>query len=443
MGQTEIKTGRTKSRLWTRDLLLIFILSAAGRICAQMNFTAMPLYVQDLGYSKTMAGLTSTILTIASLPLRPVFGSLMATRSKKAFLIFGTAVYVLVAIMSGMSGVFITIGAFLFIRVVQAFGMSTHPVAASTMFADRLPVDRMTEGLGYYFVCDTMGSALGPTIALAVIGLGSGVSSYPPAFFVSAGIAAVALILCFFVREKRGELPIPAAPEAEKPEGDTASAPVAAEVVEQRPEDAPGEVVPLEKKENLFYRLFEKKALFPSLSMVFFALAICSQIIFLPTFSRETGIDVSMYYFVYAIALLFSQFTLGRFTARLGRAPVLLTATGLFAVGFVVVFFAQNVGVLLAAGVLLGVGYGAIQPSINALCVTGVSTERRGAANSTFYTALDVGFGLGSLLWGVVADAAGIRLIYLLSAVSAVLALVFVCATMGGRSAKKARNSAA
>ena len=39
--------------------------------------------------------------------------------------------------------------------------------------------------------------------------------------------------------------------------------------------------------------------------------------------------------------------------------------------------------------------------------------NRRGAANATFYMAMDIAIGLGGYFWGVTADVAGTRMVYL------------------------------
>jgi MFS family permease len=54
----------------------------------------------------------------------------------------------------------------------------------------------------------------------------------------------------------------------------------------------------------------------------------------------------------------------------------------------------------VVAGALIGIGYGSVQPCMQALVIREMPEERRGAATATFYIAVDAGIGLGSFLLG-------------------------------------------
>ena len=79
----------------------------------------------------------------------------------------------------------------------------------------------------------------------------------------------------------------------------------------------------------------------------------------------------------------------------------------------------------MVAAIFYGLGFGSIQPVLNALVNTLAPAERRGSANATFLAGLDMGVGLGAIAWGAVAQQLGFIHIYSLSAVLIVAALVF------------------
>src|SRR5881396_1994619 len=62
---------------------------------------------------------------------------------------------------------------------------------------------------------------------------------------------------------------------------------------------------------------------------------------------------------------------------------------------------------LMAAGVLYGAGFGALTTALMAWCVDVVDAKNRGRALGTYYTALELGIGLGSLGAGFGVDAVG------------------------------------
>ena len=66
-----------KGHIFTRDFLLIFLAGGFIRICYQMQGTIVPLYGNQLGFTASMIGLTTTVCTIASLILRPLLGGML------------------------------------------------------------------------------------------------------------------------------------------------------------------------------------------------------------------------------------------------------------------------------------------------------------------------------------------------------------------------------
>jgi MFS family permease len=109
---------------------------------------------------------------------------------------------------------------------------------------------------------------------------------------------------------------------------------------------------------------------------------------------------------------------------RFGRAVVIAPGLGLAALGLVVLSTATTLTAFLAVAVLYGLAFAAAQPAMMALVVDRAAPNRRGAAMGTFSMAMDLGIGLGSIVWGVVAQAAGYQAMYLAASVVALVALV-------------------
>ncbi len=59
------------------------------------------------------------------------------------------------------------------------------------------------------------------------------------------------------------------------------------------------------------------------------------------------------------------------------------------------------------------------------MAVRDVTPQRRGAANATFFVGFDLGIGLGSIIWGVIAEATSYPTIYLLT-MAPVLAVILL-----------------
>ena len=65
----------------------------------------------------------------------------------------------------------------------------------------------------------------------------------------------------------------------------------------------------------------------------------------------------------------------------------------------------------LVAGIFNGFGFGFCAPTLQALAVRRAPTNRWGAATGTFFAAFDMGYGLGAIVWGFVAEAIGYQAI--------------------------------
>jgi MFS family permease len=88
----------------------------------------------------------------------------------------------------------------------------------------------------------------------------------------------------------------------------------------------------------------------------------------------------------------------------------------LLGVGVIILSYANSVGSLIAAAVFYGIGYGMVNPAIHAWIVNLAPPHRRGSATGTFYSAIDVGIGLGTVVLGGIANLTGYAVMYRLSA---------------------------
>ncbi len=60
----------------------------------------------------------------------------------------------------------------------------------------------------------------------------------------------------------------------------------------------------------------------------------------------------------------------------------------------------RSTGILILSAMLYGIGFGTVQPSLLAWAVNSAEPARRGSANATYFSAFDIGIGLGSVVLG-------------------------------------------
>jgi MFS family permease len=73
--------------------------------------------------------------------------------------------------------------------------------------------------------------------------------------------------------------------------------------------------------------------------------------------------------------------------------------------GLVVLSHAQSMALLIAASTLYGLGYGAVQPSLQTWAVDRCPSDRKAAANGLFLSAIDLGYIIGAVALGQIAAA--------------------------------------
>lgn len=380
--------------LCTKSYLLTLASNFFVMMGISMLMSTLPLYAKALGGSNVMAGLVVGIYALSSLLCRPFVGLLLDTRGRKPLLV-GGGLILLASFMSFHLAA--SVAALLLIRVVQGTGFSAQSTAAGTIVSDVVPASRLAEGLGYYGISITLPTAFGPSLGLELIGR----YGYDALFNAATGFAAAGLVLMLGIGyEKRRPPARSAAQKAPTPS------------------------------------LIEKSALLPGLVMFFIALGLAGIITFLPQFAAERRIEgIGTYFTFYAAALIAARLFSGKVADQAGSGWVIYPGVLMVIASFVVLSFARSLPVSLVSAVLFGLGFGSVQPAMNAIAIQRVRPERKGAASAVFIAAMDIGMAVGSIAWGALSEQWGFALVYLFCASSAVLSLIVyvIIARTGGR----------
>jgi MFS family permease len=127
------------------------------------------------------------------------------------------------------------------------------------------------------------------------------------------------------------------------------------------------------------------------------------------------------FFTIFALALVAARIASGLLSDRVGRQVVILPALFLAATGPALLAVTRGGPGFFLAPVLFGLGYGAAQPALLAYAIDRAPPGRRGAATSTFLLAVDLGIGLFTIAFGLLAGPLGYPGLF---AASAVLLLV-------------------
>ncbi len=371
-----------KEKILTRDFLLICSANFFLFLGFQMTLPTIPLFVKSLGGSDQIIGLVVGFFTFSALIARSFAGNALETKGRRFVYIFGLSMFVFAI----GSYAFVSSLAFLFfIRIFQGTGWGFSGTASGTIASDLIPSSRRGEGMGLYALGSNMALAVGPAIALSL----NQIIDFRQIFLLCAFCGVISIILASQIRYKKVE-----------------------------PTSA--------KKSKTEKRVFFEKAVWqPSLLLFFVTFTFGGIASFLPLYTKEQGVGgIELYFTCYALALLATRFFAGKVYDRKGLSFIFVPGIFFIFVAMCLLCWLPNTISLLIAAVCYGLGFGMVQPALQAWAMSLVPANRRGMANATYFSCFDLGVGLGAVLFGQIGHFFSYQLIYVVSALSCVCALI-------------------
>ena len=368
-------------KLWTWNFILICLSALTSYIGFHALIPTLPIYIQKYGGSKETVGLALAFLTIAAVIIRPVTGWALDNYGRKIILIVGLLTFLLPSVVYISM---ISIVPLLFFRLVQGFGWGICSTAHGTVASDVIPRSRLGEGVGFFGLTTSISLATAPAIGLWLVDT----FSFRVLFVTSSLLTVISLLLAMFIKYPK-----------------QAAAPVRAKLV-----------------------FMEKAALQPSLVMLLVAITYSSLLSFLVLFVRQQGMSTAgLFFTAMAITTLVSRPFSGRLVDRKGRRGYdLVVSSGLLSMIIAILILAETSTSmhLIIGGMFYGIGFGFVQPTMLALSISSVASTKRGVANATYWTAFDIGVAVGSVFWGIIANAYGYSVMFDLNIIPPILALL-------------------
>jgi len=407
-----------KMRLWSMYFVLIIIMNCLVSACMYFHNAITTLYVTSLGGTASYAGVMLTCFTISATIMRIISGRLLDKKGRRIIIMIGLAIY-------AAASASMTLGILPYLlvaRILQAIGYSMATTGISVAVTDVLPVPRMGEGIGYSGLATTLASALGPVVALSIY---SASQSYEVVYFASAAMVIAALVIMVFCRYEKDTVFFARKHEYEMYYASQKAA------LQNRPAPQPQKEAP--KKTGFvgfITGFFEVKALPSTVISLFNAIATGATVAFLTLYATKINIaNPKPFYYLQAVTTVVARLTCGKLSDKYNPLVSLLPGIGLLAVGYYMLMEAAAVPAFFyIAGALIGAGTGIATPALNAEAVRHVPQSRRGVASGTFFIAMDVGIGIGGVLWGSIVDNFDIKYIFggsvICVAIAAVLSII-------------------
>lgn len=381
----------SKEKLWNANYIKVMTTNFLLYFAFYLLTPLLPLYLSEtFGATKDTIGIVLSGYTVAALIVRPFCGYVVDSFSRKKVLMLclsGFAVFFAGYIAAG------TILMFAICRTLHGGPFGAVTVANSTCAIDVLPSSRRNEGIGLYGLSNNFAMAIAPSIGIYLHNM---VDSYMILFWIAFVVAISAVLIAWTIR---------------LPEKDI-----------------------IRNKEKLSLdRFFLTRAWLLAINIAMFGFCWGVLSNYLAIYSKEV-LSITE-----GTGTYFALLSMGLFCSRLQGRKALsqgkLTqnaAEGMLIslVGFTLFVAIPHPVAYYLSAILIGLGNGHLYPAFLNMFVHVARHDQRGTANSSILTGWDLGFGIGCLLGGIVAEHFGYTATFwMVAAENAVSVILFFLAS--------------
>ncbi|WP_397386491.1 MFS transporter [Paenibacillus terrigena] len=362
-------------RLWTKNYIMLTITALLLFGGFYLLMPTLPMFIQQLGGSESQVGFIIGVFTISAVIFRPIVGGLMDRYGRRVFIISGLLFFAITMYFyDWVTGVLFLV----VLRILHGISWAVATTSTGTAVTDVIPPSRRGEGMGWYGLAMTLGMALGPILGLWV----AKSFSFHYLFLLCTALALIAFICALGTK-------IPAVQNTSKQ--------------------------PLS--------FFEKTVLPAAIVTFFLSITFGGITTFLPLFAAKIQANAGVFFLVYAVTLTVIRPLAGRISDKHGEGSIIAPALVIMIIAlFVLTMTTGPVGLVITA-ILYGVGFGSAQPALQIAILRLAPPEKRGVANATFFTAFDLGIGLGAIILGFVSQLMGYQMLFAVCAVSGFISL--------------------
>jgi len=376
-----------KDPLFTKDFLLAIVINLLLATVFFILITGLAVYAaEEFAAGETAAGFAASAFVVGALGARIFAGKYVNFLGRRRTVLVCLIVYVL----AGLAYLWVDSYAMLIaLRAVHGISFGFGQTALNAGVFAMIPASRRGEGAGYYLLANSLPPAIGPLAAIQLTQR----YDFWAMFLAVTLVSVIGLVFSLFLR---------------------------------LPEDNPWRTTLREKLTLRPRDIIEPRAFKISLVAMLLGIGFASVMTFLNGYARSLNMvdAASLFFVIYAGAVLVSRLFMGRIQDRYGDNWAVYPAVIFYIIAMVLLAWAPNQGVLLAAGVLAGFGFGSLLPVLQAIIASDLPAHRTSIGISTFFIMLDAGFGFSPLLLGPLVSFADYRFMYAACAGVVVVSLV-------------------
>ena len=376
---------KAKVKLWTSQYLIIILVSLVMFVSFYMITAGFPIYIATISDNPAIAGIMTTTLMTASLITRFFASVIIQKINMKLLLIISMLYFIGTVALTFLND---SIGFLIFIRALQGIGFCMLTNLVFTISSNIVPKSRLGEGIVFFAMSTSLGTTIGPLIAISYLAS----FSFQSMMVLTIILMAFSFVCSLFTKNTKVEK-------------------------EQ----------PKETNNEPFYKyMFDKRVLLPSILVAINYMTIAGVVNFMGAFGKEinVGASISQFFIAQGITMVIVRSFSGKIFDKFGHRILIIPAAISGAVGLVVLGFSTNMIMVLLSGVLFGIAFAVLHPIIQAWALTLVPPEKKATANSMLLIFIDSGLAIGSVGLGFLANVVGYGMTFSFSAVLMILILV-------------------
>lgn len=373
-----------KAPIWTKAFSSLFLTNLAIFTVFYGFIATLPLFAKGvLSRTDEEAGLLLSVFLLSAIFVRPFSGKLLDRFGKRKMLWISISLYILSTFLYYFMPTF---EAMLVLRFIHGVWFSIVSTATGAIAADIVPIKRRGTGLGYFAMSTNLAVVIGPFIGLLLVQH----YSYNMLFIVMSVMVVAGGLLSLLT---------------------------------------PADAIKVQSSLRFTWSdLFERKALPVAMIGGVISFSHAGILSYLSIYAEQKQLFAfaSFFFVVFAAVMLITRPFTGRIFDTYGPFAIILPGFICFIIGFLLLAFMQSGWVFMLAAAFVGLGFGALVPSLQAMAINSTSPERSSYATATFFTLFDFGIAIGSYILGMIAVHFTYPFMYITASMLILFVFIFV-----------------
>lgn len=329
----------------------------------QMSIPTFTVYLGNLNVHLQFIGGISLSLAIAALIFRPISAFLIHRFGATRITILGASI----AVISFTGYTFLSsIFPVIVLRIIQGISVGLFTTATPTLLAQIVPNNQLIRTMGIFSLFNSASGAFGPFVGLALIVGGN----FTPLFILGVVLNITSIILGLLILFLN-----------------------------------PIVLVEEETKVHTNFSILKSSALFPSITTGLLMFIQSGFMAFLALHGKSLGLDNIGFFFLFNFSgLLIARLLTTKLTKSLSLQTIFMIHGAIYALASFLISFINSQLIWSLLAIMLGYSFNVIFVILNTLALNKIPNSLKGSANALFFGSIDIGFFLGGLVWGIIAN---------------------------------------